>query len=300
MVVQRKRRQVVFSPDQELYQARTVDEDRERTNSHYEQPVEFFLTMTGGEWNVYSANLWDAHISTVTESQEAKLDLIAEAMQLKPGQRIMDVGCGWGGPLVYLCRKYGVRGVGLTLSAVQQRAAAERAARYGVDVEIVQSHWADFQDEQGFDAVYTDEVIVHFYQLGDFFSKVHSVLRDGGRMVNKELHLTHPRYGQMTRGMSFINEIFGSTGNYRTLSDELALANGAGFEVRSIRQMPLLHYQRTVRGWLANLREHRDRLEELVTAETYRRFRTYLKLCDYIHGGRTMTVDIVACDKLPR
>src|SRR5687768_8297014 len=113
MAVQHRRRQVVFSPDQELYQARTVDEDRERTNGHYEQPVEFFLTMTGGEWNVYSANLWDAHISSVTESQEAKLDLLAEAMQLKPGQRIMDVGCGWGGPLVYLCKKYGVSGVGL-------------------------------------------------------------------------------------------------------------------------------------------------------------------------------------------
>ena len=262
------------------------------------RPVEFFLTMTGGEWNVYSANLWDAHISTVTESQEAKLDLLAEAMQLKPGQRIMDVGCGWGGPLVYLCKKYGVSGVGLTLSAVQKQAAEERVARYGVDVEIVQSHWADFQDDRGFDAVYTDEVIVHFFHLGEFFSKVHSVLRDGGRMVNKELHLTHPRYGRMTRGMSFINEIFGETGNYRTLSEELALANAAGFEVQAIRQFPLLHYQRTVRGWLANLREHQPRLEELVGAKMFRRFRTYLKLCDYIHGGRAMTVDIVAYDKL--
>ena len=280
-----------------MYQPRTVDEDRERTNSHYEQPVEFFYAMTGGAWNVYSANLWNPRITTVTESQEAKLDLLAEVMELKPGQRIMDVGCGWGGPLVYLCKTYGVRGVGLTLSALQKRAAEERVARHGVDVEIVQSHWADFRDDRGFDVVYTDEVIVHFYHLGQFFSKVSSLLRDGGRLVNKELHLTHPRYGQMTRAMSFINEIFGSTGNYRTLSEELALANAAGFEVQAIRQMPLLHYQRTVRGWLANLREHRPRLEELVGANTYRRFRTYLKLCDRIHGGRTMTVDIVAYDK---
>ncbi len=123
----------VFTEDEQLYRPLTVEEDRQRTNTHYEQPVEFFTTLTGGEWNVYSANLWTGSQSQ-TESQQRKLDILAEMMELRPGMRIMDVGCGWGGPLTYLSTTYGVQGVGLTLSSVQKAAAEERIARYGADV----------------------------------------------------------------------------------------------------------------------------------------------------------------------
>src|SRR6266487_6862141 len=68
----RHKREVVFTEDQQLYRPLSVDEDRERTNTHYEQPVEFFYTLTGGDWNVYSANLWTGS-HTQTESQERKL-----------------------------------------------------------------------------------------------------------------------------------------------------------------------------------------------------------------------------------
>jgi len=84
-----------FSEDQQLYRPLTVEQDREQTNTHYEQPVEFFYTLTGGEWNVYSANLWTGS-SSQTESQERKLDILAEMMDLQPGMRILDVGCGSG------------------------------------------------------------------------------------------------------------------------------------------------------------------------------------------------------------
>ena len=80
--------------------AYSVDEDMARTNTHYDLPAEFFATFTGGEWNTYSCNLWEDAASE-TESQERKLDLLAQLMDLQPGQRVLDVGSGWGGPLVY-------------------------------------------------------------------------------------------------------------------------------------------------------------------------------------------------------
>lgn len=292
----RKTRQATFTEDQQLYRPLSKEQDRDQTNTHYEQPVEFFYTLTGGEWNVYSANLWTGS-QTQTESQVRKLDLLAEMMQLKPGMRILDVGCGWGGPLVYLSTTYDVQGVGLTLSSLQKEAADERIARHGADVTIVESHWKDYVDEVPFDVVYTDEVIVHFFDLGDFFRKAYELLRDGGRMLNKELHLVNARHSEMTRAMSFINEIFGSTGNYRTLAEELTLVGEAGFDVEAIRQMPLLEYQKTVDSWLANMKAHRARLEELVGRETFRRFQTYLQLCHHIHGGTRMTLDLVLCRK---
>ena len=105
--------------------AATAQEDVERTNAHYDLPPEFFLTLTGGRWNCYSCNLWDG-ATTETESQERKLDLLAELMELRPGQRVLDVGSGWGGSLVYLAKRYDVRGVGLMLSTPQLAAPAER------------------------------------------------------------------------------------------------------------------------------------------------------------------------------
>jgi cyclopropane-fatty-acyl-phospholipid synthase len=281
----------------ELYQSYTTEEDKRRINVHYEQPSDFFLLITGGEWNTYSCNLWDEGITNDTESQEAKLDLMAELMDLKAGQRILDVGCGWAGPLVYLCKKYGTRGVGVTTSPIQKRTAEERIEKYGVDAQIVLTHWRDFQDDEGFDAVYTDEVIVHFNDLGQFFKKVYSVLHDGGRMVNKELHFPHRSFSQLGRAAAFVHEIYGNTGNYRTLAEELTLAGEADFEVRRVHHIPLWHYVKTAERWIANMQEHKKELVELVGSEHYRRFLIYLKLARQGHAREMFTLEAIMCRK---
>ena len=285
------------APEQQLYVPLTPQEDKEHTNVHYEQPPEFFNTITGGEWNVYSCNLWDGATND-TESQEAKLDLFAQLMELQAGQRILDVGCGWAGPLVYLCKTYGTQGVGLTLSPTQKAFADQRIARYGVDVQVHECHWQDFEDDRGFDAIFTDEVIVHFSDLGGFFAKAHALLRPGGRFLNKELHFRSSRYKQITRADVFVNEIYGLTGNYRTLADELQLLDANGFALDVVHQIPMPHYQRTLDRWLANMYEHRERLQELVGEEHYRHFRTYLRIAHRIMNGRTMTLDVVKSSKL--
>jgi cyclopropane-fatty-acyl-phospholipid synthase len=293
-----QRKQVTFSPDEELYQSYDTAEDARRAQYHYEQPIEFFYPILGGEWNVYSCNLWPEGVTSDTAAQEAHLDLLAHLMDLKPGQRILDVGCGWGGPLVYLCKTYGVSGVGITVSPRQKQAADARIARYGVDARIIETHWRDLQDAQGFDAIYSDEVIVHFHDLGEFFAKCHSLLRDGGRMVHKELHFTHKMYSRMTRAMDFVNQLFAATGNYRTLAEELALVNDAGFEVQQAYPIPLSHYSQTQARWMANMKTHRRALEAVVGAETYHRYRTYMNMIYLIHKGTTMSLDVVVSRKI--
>jgi cyclopropane-fatty-acyl-phospholipid synthase len=287
------------APLQEFHQSYSPEEDRDRTNVHYEQPVEFFYTITGGKWNVYSCNWWEPQTTDPTVSQEAKLDLFAQLLNLQPGQRILDVGCGWGGPLTYLCQKYGVRGVGLTLSSKQKAAAEARAAKYGVDVQIIEEHWANYTDSEGFDAVYTDEVIVHFNRLGDYFRKVYTLLHEGGLMLNKELHNVHPEYGKINRTTAHINEIYGFTGNYRSLGEELTLANDAGFEVQNIVQFPRSHYLKTASNWIANMEEHRDSLIELVGKDYYRQFLIYLKIVYRLFSGEKLTIDTILCRKMP-
>ena len=283
----------------EFHQSYSPEEDKERTNVHYEQPVEFFYTLTGGKWNVYSCNWWDPDTTDETVSQEAKLDIFASLMHLKPGQRILDVGCGWGGPLTYLCTKYNLRGVGLTLSPKQKAAAEARVAHYGADIKIVESHWQEYNDDEGFDAVYTDEVIVHFNALGDFFNKVNSLLHEGGWMLNKELHNVHPEYGKINRTTARVNAIYGFTGNYRSLGEELALANNAGFEVQQIVQFPRAHYLKTATSWITNMENNRGYLTELVGADYYKQFLVYLKIVYRMFSGEKLTIDTIVSRKMP-
>jgi cyclopropane-fatty-acyl-phospholipid synthase len=284
---------------QEFHQSYSTVEDKERTNVHYEQPVEFFYAITGGEWNVYSCNWWDPETTDATVSQEAKLDIFARLMDLKPGKRILDVGCGWGGPLTYLCKRYGTRGVGLTLSPKQKAAAEARVAKYDVDVQIVESHWRDFSDAEGFDAVFTDEVIVHFNDLEEFFRKAHDLLHEGGLMLNKELHNVHPEYGKINRTTAHINEIYGFTGNYRSLGEELNLANNAGFEVQTIFQFPRSHYLKTASDWISNMESHKDELVQLVGQDYYKRFLVYLKIVYRMFSGEKLTIDTILSRKMP-
>ena len=275
--------------------ARTKEEDKEGTNVHYEQPPEFFTTITGGTWKVYSCNLWDGATS-VTDSQERKLDLLARLMDLQPGQRILDVGCGWAGPLIYLAKRYGVKGVGLTVSPVQKEDADRRIREHGAEVEVHECHWREFADADLFDVVFTDEVIVHFHDLQGFFEKVRKLLKPDGLMLNKELHFGSSKFLKFTRLGTFLSQIYGESGNYRMLHEDLALLDQTGFLLERIEQIPIANYQKTADGWLANMQCHRSRLEEMVGAEHYQRFRTYLRIVRKMHGSARppMTLDVVA------
>ncbi len=285
------------APEQQFYQHYTSEQDKQQTNVHYEQPPEFFTTITGGRWNVYSCNLWDTATSD-TAAQEAKLDMFAQMLGLQAGQRILDVGCGWAGPLVYLSKTYGVEGVGLTLSPTQKRFAEQRIANEAANVKVIECHWRDYEDDRPFDAIFTDEVIVHFSDLGGFFAKAHTLLKPGGKLLNKELHFSSSHHTQLTRGDVFLNEIYGLTGNYRLLWDELKLLDDNRFELNEVRTLPGWQYQKQADRWQANMFAHKDRLEMLVGKEHYRNFRIYLKLVGKIFAGHEMTIDVVISTKL--
>jgi cyclopropane-fatty-acyl-phospholipid synthase len=280
------------------YEPLPVEEDAERAKSHYEHDPQFYYYHTGGEWNVYSSLYWPHENATGTEAQEAKLDILARWMDLKPGMRILDVGCGWGGPLTYFCKKYGVTGAGITVSPKQRAAAEQRAARYGVDAKFHLTHWQDFYDERGFDAIYSDEVIVHFLNLGEFFAHCWKMLKMNGRFVHKELHYTHHRHSIFGRTGEHVYKNFGESGRYRILADELQNLNDSGFELVHIDTIPMEHYRKTMDYWLNNLHTHRDELKQIAGDEAYSTFRKYLKIMRAVFNTKAMTLDVVVSEKI--
>ncbi len=281
------------------YQAYEHDEETERLAYHYEVDPEFFLIVTGGEWHTYSCSIWEDGFD-MTQAQEKKLDKYAELMRLGPGSRILDVGCGWGGPLVYLCHKYGAVGHGITVSPVAIPVAEARAARYGVEASFEVVHWENLPEAETYDAVFTDEVVVHFNDLDGFFARCRGLLKPGGMMVNKELHFTHSSYTQWSDRLSqHINKVYGYTGNYRTLVDELILVDKNRFQLTDIYQIPIVHYRKTIdEGWLANMHAHRARLEQVTSPEHYTDFRMYLKAIMWCFRRDFMRLHMVASQKI--
>jgi cyclopropane-fatty-acyl-phospholipid synthase len=116
-------------------------------------------------------------------------------------------------------------------------------------------------------------------------------------MLNKEIHYAHRRYAELSRAMVFVNEIYGFTGNYRTLAEELTLVGEAGFDLRRVEPLSTAQYVRTVDQWSANLKNHRTRLEELVGRDTFRRFQVYLALGHHSLKGSRVTLDVVVAQK---
>lgn len=252
-------------------------EESKRIAYHYDEACEFINTVTGGRWNIYSACFFD-DTDTLTQAQERKLDKFAQMMHLKPGMRVLDIGCGLGGALTYLCHKYGVTGVGISVTPSQPAYANARAQRIGADARFEVSHWDDFSDGQ-FDALYSDEMIVHVFDLDVFHRKCYSLLKPNGVALHKELHFTKDEYvGARDNLSSFLNGYFGYTGNYRLLEEEMLSAIQCGFLVEDIHVSPIENYIKIVNEhWLPSLSINKEKLIDLAGERYYKEFIKYLR-----------------------
>ncbi|WP_053981092.1 SAM-dependent methyltransferase [Marinagarivorans algicola] len=281
-----------------LYQKYNMEEEIDRIAYHYEVDSDFFKIITGGEWNHYSCCMWEEG-SSLTQAQERKLDEFARMMNLKPGMHILDVGCGWGGPLVYLCQKYKVTGHGITISPMAIPVAEARAKKYNAQCTFEVVHWQELRSVKQFDAIYSDEVIVHFNDLDGFFRKASQLLKTGGIMVNKELHFRHSKHKHAIDKLSqHINKVYAYTGNYRTLRDELDLLDNNSFQLEEILDIPISHYNKTINEhWLKNLNAHRTMLTTMTSEKHVQDFKLYLKGICRIFTAKVFGLHIVSAKK---
>ena len=280
------------------------------------ETTELFTRILGGEWHLYSTHVLSGDpAETETASQPAKLDLLAELLRLRPGMRVLDVGCGWGGSLTYLAKRYGVTGLGISLVPQQCEYAQRRADRHGVPLRFRPSHWQDLAADEPFDAVMTSGVVVHFASLHDYFVRARDWLRPGGRLLDEEMHLLspdvrHDAVARSSRAMAFLDEVrkkgraaggrlvVEEEGRYVTLDEELTTLRAAGFEIERVAPLSMRDYQRTTERWLANCERQRAELTELAGDDAYRWYRTYFRLFRRLIDDRAMQLDVVVA-RLP-
>lgn len=255
----------------------TLSRDRAVISHHYDLSNDFYALLLDPTM-AYSSAYWTSEDPgyTLADAQRDKLDLICRKLQLTPGMRLLDVGCGWGGLLMHAAEHYGVRGLGLTLSRQQASYIQEQVARRGLTgrVEVRIAHFREFHEPQAFDAVASIEMGEHVgaeaYPV--YTRAVHSSLRAGGRALIQQMSRQR---GAAPGGGPFIEAFIAPDMHMRPLEETVSQWRGAGFELlgtASLRE----HYTRTIQAWRTRLEDAWPKVVDLVGEETARVWRLYL------------------------
>ena len=211
---------------------------------HYDIGNDLYKAMLG-ERMMYSCGYW-REAQDLDAAQEAKLQLIACKLGLQDGDRVLDIGCGWGGACEFFAKEYGVTVVGVTLSQEQYELAQQRCA--GLPVTILKMDYRDISDDEIFDAVYSIGMFEHvgYKNYEAFMSKVHSMLPSGGRFL---LH-TIGNNKTLTHSDAWINRYIFPNGMTPSIG-QIAQAIEPYFVMEDWHNFGL-DYERTLLEWRFN------------------------------------------------
>jgi cyclopropane-fatty-acyl-phospholipid synthase len=231
--------------------------DAAAISHHYDVSNKFYEWVLGPSMT-YTCACYPQDESSLEEAQFHKYDLVARKLSLKPGMRLLDVGCGWGGMVRHAAKHYGVEALGVTLSRKQAEWAAKAIADDGL-TGVAEVRFCDYRDvaESGFDAVSSIGLTEHIglANLPAYFSFLYGKLQPQGRMLNHSI--TRPTTTEEVKTTGFIDRYVFPDGELEGVGAIVSAMQNSGFEVRHEENLRE-HYGRTLHGWCDNLTEHWD------------------------------------------
>jgi cyclopropane-fatty-acyl-phospholipid synthase len=253
------------------------ERDARAVRHHYDVSNEFFELFLG-ETMVYSCAIFSRGATTLKEAQEEKLETVARKLELKQGDRVLDVGCGWGGFPLWAATKYGADVVGITLSPPQAEKGRQRAEEAGV-ADKVEIRVMDYRDIAGtgekFDAIASIGMVEHVgaSQIEVYAQTLASVLEPGGRLLNHGI--TRLRHSDAEAGAFSERYVFPDAAPLHLSRNLLALER-AGFNTHHVEDFGL-DYAETLKHWYTNLDDNLEEATRLAGEERIRVWRLYLR-----------------------
>ena len=245
--------------------------DRAAIRYHYDLVPEFFALWLDPYMLYSSAYFTDD--SDLDNAQERKLDYICRKLRLHAGDHLLDIGCGWGGLLVYAARHFGVEALGIPLSVRQAETARGciHDARLEKHCRVEVCDYRELDLSQQFDKIVSIGMFEHVGKalLPEYFARAWQLLRPGGAFLNSGIASVHSR---VHKGPSFEDRYVFPDGELVALGTSITVAETTGFEVRDVESLRE-HYAMTLHEWVRRLENHVDEAKRLTDEVTYRIWR---------------------------
>lgn len=275
----------------------TRESDSEAIQYHYDVSNEFYLPWLG-ERMVYSCGYFEHGDETLDEAQRKKIDHILRKIRLMPGQRLLDIGCGWGALVLRAAQVFGAQCVGVTLSNNQFELAQQRVAKAGLQdrIEIRLQDYRDVSDGS-FDRITSVGMFEHvgLDHLAGYFAQVRALLKPDGWAMNHGITSTDAHDGETRHGGGrFIDRYVFPRGELPHIGTVLRTLQEGGleaFDVENLRR----HYQRTTALWSEGFEAHAEQVRPLVDEKRWRIWRIYLAGCAWAFEHDEVAIYQVLC-----
>jgi len=272
--------------------------DKEKIEYHYDVSNDFYKLFLD-ENMLYSCAYFRHADDTLDQAQVNKLDHILRKVRLKPGDKLLDIGCGWGG-LIIRAAQQGAHAVGVTLSENQFAYAQERIAALGLTdrCEVRLQDYRDVPEVGGYDKLTSVGMFEHvgMKNLPLYFEQMNRLLKDGGAMLMHGITATHPEKRQVGRGAGdFIDKYVFPDGELPHMSDVARVMAEQGLEVVDVESLRR-HYALTLAEWARRLDAQPDEARRLAGDKRFRIWRVYLAGCSVGFRDNWMNIyQLLAC-----
>jgi cyclopropane-fatty-acyl-phospholipid synthase len=244
--------------------------NRQAIASHYDIDSEFFLSFLDAEYPLYTQGIFLSDDETLAAATRRKLDYCFDKLGLRPGDRVLEIGPGWGAWSEYAAAR-GVKCTGLTISEESLAYLGRRAAKLGHDWTIINCDFLDYRNDEKFDAIVIMGVIEHLPQYGAVLQKFARLLRPGGRIFLDGSACTK----KYELSSFMVKYIYGGNHSFLVLHDFLEQMSRTPLRVRELHD-DRWSYFLTFRQWAMNFDRNRQSVIDRFGEFNYRRFRLYL------------------------